>query len=75
MLCEVGVLVLIDENIAEVLLIVMENVGVVAQQDVGVVEQIVEVHGSGGDAAVAVTAINYMDQRTAGAGIGLDDIL
>ena len=43
----VGVLVLVDEDVLEALAVVLEDVGVVAQQADGVDEQVVEVHRPG----------------------------
>ena len=43
----VGVLVLVDEDVLEALAVVLEHVGVVAEQADGVDEQVVEVHRPG----------------------------
>ena len=43
-LCLVGVLVLVDEDVLEALPVVLEHVGVVSEQAHGVDEQVVEVH-------------------------------
>ena len=40
----VGVLVLVDEDVLEALPVVLEHVGVIAEQAHGVDEQVVEVH-------------------------------
>ena len=43
----VGVLVLVDEDVLEPLLVVREHVGVLAEQQHGVHQQVVEVHRAG----------------------------
>lgn len=43
---------------------------IIAQQQVGVIQQIVKIHGRRYDAAVAVSGVDFVDERTAGAAIG-----
>ena len=43
----VGVLVLIDQHVFEPLPVVLQDVGVLAEEPNGVVQQVVEVHGPG----------------------------
>ncbi len=71
MLCEVGVLILVDEYVTEILLIVAAYFGVVTQQQIGVVEQIVKVHCSGHEASVEVGLIYFTQSRTLCAAVGL----
>ena len=51
----VRVLVLVDEDVLEALAVVLEHVGVVAEQAHGVDQQVVEVHRPGGDAGAPGT--------------------
>ncbi len=66
MLGEIGVLVFVHKHVTKKLLIVAEHFGVVAHQHVGVVEQIVEVHGVGSVAAVAVGLVDFGCARSTG---------
>ena len=63
MLSEVGVLILINKDILKSLLILLEYVGVVAKQNVGIYQQVVEVHCSGNLAAVAISLVNLGGER------------
>ncbi len=54
----VGILVLVDQNILELLLVTGQHVGAVAQQDVGLQQQVVEIHGA---VALATLAIGVVD--------------
>ncbi len=47
----VGVLILVDADVAEALLVLLEHLGAVAQQLERAHEQVVEVHGVGGTQA------------------------
>ena len=67
MLGTVGVLVLIDEHIAEILLVELEHIGMVAEEDVGIDQQIVEVHGSCLETAVPVVPVDNVQQWALGA--------
>ena len=69
MLGEVGVLILIYEDISEELLIVAADVGVVAQQYVHIVEDIVEVHGVGCPTAFAIGLVDDAEHGTLAAAI------
>ena len=51
-----------------------QYVGIVAQQHVGVVEQVVEVHRPGHEAAMAVGAIDFVGQRPACTSVGIHDV-
>ncbi|CDC95621.1 putative uncharacterized protein [Alistipes sp. CAG:268] len=54
----VGVLVLIDQDVFEELLVARQHVGAVAQQDVGLQQQVVEVHRA---VALAPLAVDVVD--------------
>ena len=54
----VGVLVLVDEDVLEALAVVLEHVGVVAQQAHRVDEQVVEVHRPGLEQAGLVLGVD-----------------
>ena len=55
----VGVLVLIDHDVLESVLILEQHIGEVAQEDVHVEEQVVEVHGHGIAQAVVVVLVDF----------------
>ena len=57
----VGVLILVHQNIAELLLITGQHVGAVAQQDVGLQQQVVEVHRPVALAALAVDVVDVAE--------------
>ena len=57
----VGVLVLVDQNISELLLVAGQHVGAVPQQDVGLQKQIIEVHRAVALAALAVDVVNIAE--------------
>ena len=52
----------------------LQHVGVVAEQDIGVEQQVVKVHGPRHETAVAVDAVNLADERALRAGIHLDQL-
>ena len=57
----VGVLVLVDQNVLEELLVARQHVGAVAQQDVGLQQQVVEVHRAVVLAALAVEVVEVAE--------------
>ena len=59
MLCEIGILVFIDKNIPEKVLVMAAYIGIVAQQDIHEQEDIVEIHGVGTPAPLAVDGIDF----------------
>ena len=54
----VGVLILVDQNVLELLLIAGQHVGTIPQQDVGLQKQIIEVHRA---VALATLAVDVVD--------------
>ena len=57
----VGILILVDQNIFELLLITLQHVGTVAQQDVGLQQQVVEIHRAVVLAALAVDIVDIAE--------------
>ena len=57
----VGVLILVHQNIFELLLIARQHVGGVAQQDVGLQQQVVEIHRAVALAALAVDVVDVAE--------------
>ena len=57
----VGVLILVHQNIFELLLITRQHVGSVAQQDVGLQQQVVEIHRAVALAALAVDVVDVAE--------------
>ena len=57
----VGVLILVHQNIAELLLVAGQHVGAVAQQDIGLQKQIIEVHRAVALAALAVDVVDVAE--------------
>ena len=74
MLCEIGVLILVDENVAEKLPVVAQHIGIVAQQDVGIVEQVIEIHRTACDTAVTVGTVDSIHLRALGTVVGLNHV-
>ena len=58
MLGEVGVLILVHQNVAELLLIAGQDIGMVAEEQEGVEQQVVEVHGVRLPAPLPVAAVH-----------------
>ena len=57
----VGVLILVHQNIFELLLIARQHVGGVAQQDVGLQQQVVEIHRAVALAALAIDVVDVAE--------------
>ena len=72
---EIGVLILIHEDIAEELLILLQHVGIIAQQDIGVEQQVVEVHRSGDAATAPVLLVDGCSLGTLGVAVGINQVL
>ena len=66
MLGTVGVLILVDEHIAEILLVELKHIGMVAEEDVGLDQQVVEVHSSCLETAVPVVPVDNVQQWALG---------
>ena len=66
MLGTVGVLILIDQNILEIILVVFEHIWEIAEQDIGIYEQVVEIHCPSLIASVPVGLIDVGKHRTLG---------
>ena len=62
---EVGVLVLVDQDEGKLLLVLVEQVGEVAEQDVGLEQEVVEVHGAGALQPQVVPCVDLGDSRAA----------
>ena len=69
MLGEIRVLILIDEHIAEIITEMLEYIGIITEQNIGIVKEIVEIHGSGNTAAVTVDFKNLMNSSASGISI------
>ena len=65
-LSEVGVLVLVYQNVREFVLVLQEQIGKIPQQDVHLEQKVVEVHGLRSEAAVLISAVNLRNARPAG---------
>ena len=74
MLRHIGVLILIDQNIAEKLTVMPQHIGIIAQEHIRIVEQIVKVHRTRHYTAVTVCAIYDMKFRTLGPDVSLHHI-
>ena len=72
----VGVLVLVDEDVAEAMAVVLEHLGLALQQLDGDAQQVVEVHGAGGLKAALVLAVHIgdaaLEDRRGPVGVGVD---
>ena len=69
MLGKVGILILIDKHIAEMIAEVLKHIGIVAHQHIGIVQQVIEIHRSGNTASVAIDLENLIYPSTAAIGI------
>lgn len=67
---QVGVLVLIHQQVLEALLVLQHHLGMVAEEDVGEEQQVVEVHGAGTVAASGVLLVDGADVWAQVGGIG-----
>ncbi len=56
---EIGVLILVDKNVCEIVAVVLQNVWVVAQQHIGEEQQVVEVHGRRYPAAFGIYPVYF----------------
>ena len=63
---QVGVLVLVHQDVLEALLVLQHHVRMVAEQDVGVEQQVVEVHGGRPEAALGVLAVDLAELLASG---------
>ena len=72
---EIGILVLVHQHVAEKVLILGQHVGMVAEKDVGLQEQVVEVHRPGLETTALVTGIDLADKGHTRLRIGLDQLL
>ena len=70
----VGVLVLVDEDELESVLVFVEHIGVVAQEDVGEIQDVVEVHGVGAVQTVIVELEQFGDERLVRLAVSLLDV-
>ena len=71
---EVGILVFVDKYITEKLLIVPTHIRVVAQQHIGIIQQVIEIHRACHKTAVAVDSVDFVCQRTPGTPVGFGNI-
>ena len=72
-LCVIGVLVLVDHNVLEALLVLEEHVGEIAEEDVHVEQQVVEVHSVAVMEALVVHLVDGADGGAFGVDVGLID--
>ena len=69
----VGVLILIDHDILETLLVLKQHIGEVAEEDVHVEEQVVEVHGHGIAETVVIKLVDLGNHGLVGILVSLLD--
>ena len=69
----VGILILVDKNIAESVLVFEQHLGEIAQQNIGIEEQIVEIHRHGIAKTTVVELVYLTDHRLFGRLVGLLD--
>ena len=69
---EVRILVLVDQHIAEGILVACQYLRMVAEKDIRLEQQIVEIHGAGLEAAVLVPFVNLPQLRHFAPDIALD---
>ena len=62
-LCKVGILILIDQNIAELILIAGQHLGVVAKQQESIEQQIIKIHCIRLPASFPIPAVDIADCR------------
>ena len=71
---EVSVLILVDKDISEKLPVVTQNVGIVCQQYIGVVQQVVKVHGSGNAATIHICLVDLTGIRPFSSAVGVHEL-
>ena len=71
----VGVLILVDKHITELLTIARQHFGKIAEKNIGIDQQIIEIHCSGLPATLPVTAVNVAYGRHLGRSICLVSLL
>ena len=69
----VGVLILVDHDVLETLLVLKQHIGEVAEEDVHVEEQVVEVHGHGIAEAVVIKLVDLGNHGLVGILVSLLD--
>ena len=75
MLREVGVLILVNKDIAEKLLVLFEYVRMVAQHQVGVKQQVIKVHRPGDAATLPIGPVDVYNLGTHGIAVGVNQVL
>ena len=68
---KVGVLVLVDQDISELVLIKFQHVGIVAEKDIGVEQQVVKVHSAGPGTTGPVGLVDIANERAFRPHVGL----
>ena len=68
---EVGVLVLVHEDVLEVCSILLQHVRMVSEEQEGVEQEVVEVHGVGLPASLPIVAVDVAQGRDAGGLVSL----
>ena len=72
MLGKIGILILIDQNIPELILIKLQHIGVVSEKDIGIKQQIIEIHRPSTGTTTPINLIYVAYQRTLRSHIGFD---
>ena len=72
MLGKVRILILVHQHIAELHGILLADVRKVAEQDIGIDQQVIEVHGIALTATLPILAVNLVRSRHLGIPVGLD---
>ncbi len=71
MLCEIGVLIFVDKHVTEIVLKIFQYIGVIAQKDICIIKQVIEVHRVGNVATVAVCLVYIDSPRAFGGSVRL----
>ncbi|MPM49691.1 hypothetical protein SDC9_96421 [bioreactor metagenome] len=69
---EIGILILVNEHKLKTVPVIFQHIGVIAQQDIGVHQQIIKVHAVGGLQPVLVTLVNFEQLRAFGSTVVLN---
>lgn len=74
-LCKIGILILIHQNVTELLLITCQHLGVVSEQQECVEQQIVEVHRIRPPATLPISLVDVAKRRNLGSTVSFVSLL
>src|SRR5690554_1381860 len=73
-LCKIGILILINQDELEPVPVVFQYIGIIAQQDIGIEQQVVEIHAVSCLEPVLIKPVDLMQLRSFGKSVVLDNL-